>query len=73
MRSGCSRFSLFCGVLLIGNFVAMNVYADAIKSTYAFIARGTVFYPLAWLDLFVGIALIVITVRNAGRRKSKEQ
>ncbi len=54
--------SLASGLILIGNFVVLMLYGDALRSTYLFIVRGTVFYPLAWLNLVMGICLILVLV-----------
>ncbi len=57
-------------VLLVLNSVAMWSYATAIRSTYAFIAGNTVFYPLAYLNFFTGTALLfgLIWKTWAGRK-----
>ena len=49
-------------VVLIGNFVILRIYGDTLMSTHLFIVRGTVFYPYAWLNLIMGIAIISILV-----------
>ena len=51
-----------CGLIFIGNFVILRIYGDAIQSTHLFIVRGTVFYPVAWLNLVLGVALIAILI-----------
>ncbi len=56
-----NKFRIFLwiiGLFLILNSIAMRAYALAIRSTYAFVASGTVFYPLAWANLVLGISLI---------------
>ena len=50
------------GLVLIGNFIVLRIYGDALRSTHLFIVRGTVFYPFAWLNLILGIILISILV-----------
>ncbi len=50
------------GVVLIGNFAALMMYGDTLRSTNLFVVRGTVFYPVAYLNLILGVALIVIMV-----------
>ena len=44
-------------LILIGNFVVLRLYGDTLQSTHLFIVRGTVFYPLSWLNLIAGVAL----------------
>jgi hypothetical protein len=43
----------------IGNFVILQVYGDTLQSTHLFISRNTVFYPVAWLNLILGILLLI--------------
>lgn len=50
------------GLILIGNFIVLRIYGDALRSTHLFIVRGTVFYPFAWINLMVGIIIISILV-----------
>jgi len=50
------------GLVLIGNFIVLRIYGDALRSTHLFIVRGTVFYPFAWLNLILGTILISILV-----------
>jgi|GEM_PF-1527779 len=50
------------GLILVGNFVVLMMYGDTLQSTHLFIVRGTVFYPLAWLNLLSGIFLIALLV-----------
>ena len=47
------------GLVLILNSIAMRAYAVAIRSTYAFVASNTVFYPLAWLNFILGLIIIL--------------
>ena len=49
---------LAVGLILIGNFVVLIAYGDALRSTHLFIVRSTVFYPIALLNFIVGIILI---------------
>jgi hypothetical protein len=53
---------LLIAVVLIGNFVILRHYGDTLQSTNLFIVRGTVFYPVAFLYLSLGISLIVFLV-----------
>ncbi len=50
------------GVILIGNFMVLRMYGDALQSTHLFIVRSTVFYPLAWLNLITGVLLVSLLV-----------
>ncbi len=56
------------GFIQIGNFVVLRLYGDTLQSTHLFIVRGTVFYPLAFLNLIVGIALIALLVVDMVRK-----
>ncbi len=60
------------GLILVGNFYVLMRYGDALQSTHLFIVRGTVFYPLAWLNLLSGLLLLSLLVwgRFFGKRKS---
>ena len=49
-------------LVLIGNFIVLRMYGDTLRSTHLFIVRGTVFYPLAWLNLILGILLAGLLV-----------
>ena len=57
------------GLILIGNFIVLRIYGDALRSTHLFIVRSTVFYPFAWLNLIVGIILILILVWELVNKK----
>jgi len=57
------------GLIFIGNFIVLRIYGDVLRSTHLFIVRSTVFYPLAWLNLVVGIILIAILVWEWATRK----
>lgn len=52
--------AVFGGLILIGNFWIIRAYGDTLQSTHLFIVRGTVFYPLAYLNLVAGIVLLVL-------------
>jgi len=64
-------FLWLCGLILIGNFVVLRLYGDTLQSTHLFIVRGTVFYPLAWLNLIAGILLIAHLVWQSASKKRK--
>lgn len=55
---------LVSGLVLIANFIVLMKYGDTLQSTHLFIVRGTVFYPLAWLNLIVGVILIALVIRG---------
>ena len=59
------------GLLLIGNFAVLMMYGDTLKSTHLFIVRGTVFYPLAYLNLISGIFLISLLVWRIINKRMK--
>jgi hypothetical protein len=59
------------GILLIGNFAVLMMYGDTLKSTHLFIVRGTVFYPLAYLNLISGIFLISLLVWRIINKRMK--
>ncbi len=52
--------TLVGGMVLIGDFAVLMTYGYALRSTNLFIARSTVFYPLAWLNLLAGIVLFLV-------------
>jgi hypothetical protein len=56
-------------LVLIGNFVILRIYGDTLQSTHLFIVRGTVFYPVAWLNLIAGISLIIFLIWEIVTRK----
>jgi hypothetical protein len=58
-----------CGIVLIGNFVVLMMYGDTLQSTHLFIVRGTVFYPVAYLNLILGVVFIAMLVLKIIRRK----
>ena len=64
------RWLLWIGALvLVANFAVLMKYGDTLRSTHLFIVRGTVFYPLAYLNLAVGLILIVMLITDIiGRR-----
>ncbi|PPD58482.1 hypothetical protein [Dehalogenimonas etheniformans] len=44
-------------MVLIGNFIILRLYGDTLQSSNLFIVRGTVFYPFAFLNGILGVAL----------------
>jgi hypothetical protein len=66
-------FLWICGLIFIGNFIALRAYGDTLQSTNLFIVRGTVFYPFSWLNLIAGVILIGLLVWDIiiGSRKEK--
>ena len=70
MSKGMDWFITICAVILIGNFAVLMVYGYALRSTNLFIARSTVFYPLAWLNLAAGAFLLsVVLWHTKGHRQ----
>jgi hypothetical protein len=57
MRIIQSVFLLVVTLILISNFIILRLYGDTLQSTHLFIVRGTVFYPIAWINLVCGISL----------------
>jgi len=62
MRNTLRLLLLVIVLVLIGNFVILRLYGDTLQSTHLFIVRGTVFYPIALLNLILGILLITFLV-----------
>ncbi|MBM4446793.1 MAG: hypothetical protein FJ023_05505 [Chloroflexi bacterium] len=62
MRNTLPLLLLVIALVLIGNFVILRLYGDTLQSTHLFIVRGTVFYPVALLNLVLGILLIAFLV-----------
>jgi hypothetical protein len=60
---------LACGLALVGDFSVLMIYGYALRSTNLFIARSTVFYPLAWLNLTAGVLLTIAAVAGLVRKK----
>jgi hypothetical protein len=52
-------FLLVTGLVLIANFAVLMIYGDTLQSTHLFIVRGTVFYPIAFVNLILGIIMIL--------------
>ncbi len=57
------------GLLLIGNFVLLMAYGDALRSTHLFVVRGTVFYPVAYLNLAAGVLVLAVLIWQLVRRR----
>ncbi len=58
-----------CGITLIANFGTLMAYGYTLRSTHLFIVRSTVFYPVAWLNLLLGVFLVAILLRDLVARK----
>ena len=56
-------------LVLLGNFVVLMLYGDTLRSTHLFIVRGTVFYPVAYLNLTVGLILVVRLILDLFKKK----
>lgn len=54
-------FFLSVGLVLIANFVILMIYGDTLQSTHLFIVRSTVFYPVALVNLILGILMMIYT------------
>jgi len=51
-------------LVLLGNFIVLMLYGDTLRSTHLFIVRGTVFYPVAYLNLAIGLFLLLILITD---------
>jgi hypothetical protein len=60
---------LVAGLVLIGNFIILRLYGDTLQSTHLFVVRGTVFYPVAFLNLALGVILLFLLVLSVIRQK----
>ena len=60
-------------LILVSNFAVLMVYGDALRSTHLFIVRGTVFYPLAWLNLVFGVLLVSLLIWKTVQDKMKSK
>ena len=58
-----------CGIVLIANYAILMIYGDTLRSTHLFIVRGTVFYPVAYLNLILGVVLIALLIRESFRKR----
>jgi hypothetical protein len=56
-------------LILLGNFIVLMLYGDTLRSTHLFIVRGTVFYPLAYLNLAVGLMLVLRLILYLFKKK----
>lgn len=57
------------GIILLSNFYILMRYGDTLMSTHLFIVRGTVFYPVAGLNLIAGVLVILLLIRDLVTRK----
>ncbi len=64
MRNTLRLLLLIIALVLIGNFVILRLYGDTLQSTHLLIVRGTVFYPVAGLNLVLGILLVIVLIRE---------
>jgi|GEM_PF-6323255 len=62
MRNAVRLLLSLIALVQIGNFTILKLYGDALQSTHLFIVRGTVFYPVAGLNLILGVLLSVFLV-----------
>ena len=70
MSRGLRWLGLAGSLILIGNFWVLRAYGDTLQSTHLFIVRGTVFYPVAFLNLIGGVALLAAVVWGWVRKDS---
>jgi len=56
-------------LVLLGNFVVLMLYGDTLRSTHLFIVRGTVFYPVAYLNLVLGLILLLRLILDLFQKK----
>jgi hypothetical protein len=56
-------------LILLGNFIVLMLYGDTLRSTHLFVVRGTVFYPLAYLNLAVGLMLVLRLILYLFKKK----
>ena len=61
--------SWLSALVLLCNFVILMLYGDTLQSTHLFIVRGTVFYPVAYLNLIVGLILLLRLILNLFKKK----
>ncbi len=64
---------LTVGLILIANFVVLMMYGDTLQSTHLFIVRGTVFYPVAFVNLILGISMILYTGITFYKQKNERR
>ncbi|HAS04648.1 MAG TPA: hypothetical protein DCR71_02645 [Dehalococcoidia bacterium] len=64
---------LTVGLVLIANFVVLMMYGDTLQSTHLFIVRGTVFYPVAFVNLILGISMILYTGITFYKQKNERR
>ena len=62
MRNTLRLLLLLISLVLIGNFIILRLYGDTLQSTHLFIVRGTVFYPVAGLNLVLGVLLVIALI-----------
>ena len=56
-------------IVFLGNFAVLLLYGDTLRSTHLFIVRGTVFYPVAYLNLVLGIIVFLVLVVGIVRKQ----
>jgi hypothetical protein len=71
MRNTLRFLLLLIALVLIGNFIILRLYGDTLQSTNLFIVRSTVFYPIAWLNLLLGVLLVSILIGEWLTRKRR--
>jgi hypothetical protein len=69
MFNKCHWLFWAIAIVLMGNFALMMLYGDTLRSTHLFIVRSTVFYPVALLNLALGLALIIFLIMEMFHKK----
>jgi hypothetical protein len=73
MNTALRLFLSIVALVLIGNFVILRVYGNTLQSTHLFVVRSTVFYPVSWLNLILGISLGALLVWEWFTGKKKQR
>jgi hypothetical protein len=61
------------GLILVINYFVIQIYGDIIRSSNLFIASPLIFYPLAFINLLLGLGVILQLAREAwlGRKSNR--
>jgi hypothetical protein len=64
---------LIIGIIMLANFAVFMVYRGIVAGSHLFITSNTVLYPIAVLNLIIGILCLFTFVRLTwfNRRKAK--
>lgn len=63
---------LVAGLFLIANFATLMLYRGVIRGSYLFVTTGTILYPLASLDLAVGLLALASFVWLTWFKRTKQ-